>query len=456
MMLKSKGRAALLTCALLATGLGLSSCGTSTLGYLYVTSVQFGQVLSFRLNINNGKIGGTNCSVSNSGQQSCNNSTGGANPTKLVSAAGGDLVYVLNTGSTSPASAGNIALFTLGGSGTVYSTGQTFSSSGQNPIDMFLSPSGGYLFVLDQYQPASVAGCATPTPSTCAGDITVFQIGSNGNLVVVINQTGPNNTTPPYFPVGFVPDAPTNNYGGNHFYAVNGFLYVLDNSLGTNKPQVDTLAINPTNSQLTSNNTAPTLNGSFSQPFAITGSGGDVFIADYGNGAIWTYTAPASGNGSLSGAGNGYFCPANPAYVYTQGGSPNQPSTGGSCNTATVGGAPAQFDALLLVTSGTNPYLYAADFNSANTANLYSMTVGSTTGGILSLSTHGVNPIPLGNSPTCITVSSGTPYLYVSGNGSLAGEQIDTATGVLTTQNNPATSVPVQGYNPCLYFSGRT
>ena len=88
MMWKLKGRAALLTCALLATGLGLSSCGTSTLGYLYVTSVQFGQVLSFRLNINNGKIGGTNCSVANAGQQTCQNSSGGSNPTKLVLANG--------------------------------------------------------------------------------------------------------------------------------------------------------------------------------------------------------------------------------------------------------------------------------------------------------------------------------------------------------------------------------
>ena len=76
MMWNFKGRSALLTCASLVAALALSSCGTSTLGYLYTTSTQYGQVLSFRLNINNGKIGGTNCSVANAGQQTCNNIAG--------------------------------------------------------------------------------------------------------------------------------------------------------------------------------------------------------------------------------------------------------------------------------------------------------------------------------------------------------------------------------------------
>jgi len=456
MMWKLKGRAALLTCALLATGLGLSSCGTSTLGYLYVTSVQFGQVLSFRLNINNGKIGGTNCSVANAGQQTCQNSSGGSNPTKLVLANGSQYVYVLNQGSTSPASAGNVGLLTLGGSGSVYSTGQTYATpqSGQNPIDMYLAPSGGFLYVLYQYGPTTMSGCADPTPTTCPGTIALYAIGANGTLTVQPNVSNPSIY---YFPVGYLPPLPGTDTpnavigpGGNHFYAAASVLYILDNSLDANRPQVDSYSINGTTGQLTSTTNGATVNAFFSAPVAITGYGNDVFIADAGNGAIWTYLIGSNG---LTGAGDGYFCPANPTYAYTKGGEPTQ----AGCATATQGPPYAIFDSLLVSTSGSVTNLYAADNNPNSKANLYAMTFPTSGSNILSLSGGGNSPNPtsLGTEVTCMTISTGTPFLYTSGNGGLAGEQINTTTGILTTQQNAITTAAVQGFAPCLMYSSR-
>jgi hypothetical protein len=449
MMLKSKGRAALLTCASLVAGLGLSSCGTSTIGYLYVTSVQFGQALSFRININNGKIGGTNCSVANAGQQTCQNSSGGANPTKLVLADGNQYMYVLNQGSTSPPSAGNVGLLTLGGSGSVYSTGQTYSTpqAGQNPVDMYLGPSATFLYVLYQYQPATVPGCANPTPSTCQGSIGLYSIGSNGTLTIQPNANQPSIY---YFPVGYVPDAPDYilGFSGSHMYAASGILYLLDNN-SSDKPQVDSYALNSTNGQLTNSQNVATQNSAFGDPVWITGYGTYVFIADSLNGAIWTYTIGSS-NGALTGAGNGYFCPANPSYVYTQGGEPTQ----AQCATATANTPPfAHFDALLVNTGGSNTYLYAAD---NNTSQIYAMTFPTGGSGILSLSSGGPNPVGTSaTNPSCMTASTSLPFLYVSGNGTLFGEQINTSTGVLTTQNNAVTTAALQGYAPCLMFSSR-
>lgn len=454
MMWKLKGRAALLTFASLVAGLGLSSCGTSTLGYLYTTSVQFGQALSFRLNINNGKIGGTNCSVANAGQQTCNNSSGGSTPTKLVLANGSQYMYVLNQGSTSPASAGNVGLLTLGGSGSVYSTGQTYATpqSGQNPVDLYLGPSGTYLYVLYQYQPTTVSGCANPTPTTCAGAIALYAIGGNGALTVQANGSVTTGTPIYYFPIGFVPDPPheITGYSGSHMYAASGNLYVLDNNTSTNRPQVDSFLLNSSTGQLTNSTNVATQNGSFGDPVWITGYSSNVFIADAYNGAIWTYTIGTGGNGALTGAGNGYFCPANPSYVYEQGGAP----TPLECGTPTGTGTVAAFDALLVNTGGSNTYLYAAD-NSANNQ-IYAMVIGSSTGGILTLATGGPNPVGTSaTNPTCMTASTGTPFLYVSGNGQIFGEQINTSTGVLTTQNNAVTTAAVQGFVPCLVYSSR-
>jgi hypothetical protein len=425
--------------------------------------VQYGQALSFRINVNNGKIGWTNCSVSNSGQQTCNNSSGGANPTKMLLASGNQYMYVLNEGGTSPASAGNIALFTLGGSGTVYSTGQTYStpSAGQNPVDMVLGAGGSYIYVLYQYQPATVSGCANPTPTTCAGAIGLYAIGPNGNLSPV--PANNNNPTPIYFPTGYIPDQPdyVTGFGGNHFYLASGNLYLLDNNGSTHEPEVNSFSIaNTSTGQLSNTTNVATGNSAFVAPVAITGSGSDVFVADAFTGAIWTYGIPSGGNGALTGVGQFYFCPANPTYPYTSGGIPTQGTTANGPGCASANGqAPfVVLDSLLVSNTGSVSTLYAADnsvaTNTGTVGNIYPMTFPSSGSNILSLAS-GPNPVPLGSSVTCMTVSTGLPFLYVSGNGGIAGEQINTQTGNLTTQYNQVTTASIQGFAPCLMFSSR-
>jgi len=149
MMLKLLGRVALLATVSIALVCGLTSCASSTLGYLYVTTSQYGQVASLRLDINTGAIKGVTCNTGNGDQGNCVTSSGGSYATKIVLANSNTIAYVLNTAyNGTPAS---ITLLTLGSGGSVFTTGQSYVSYGQNPVDMYLSPTGGYLYVLDQY-----------------------------------------------------------------------------------------------------------------------------------------------------------------------------------------------------------------------------------------------------------------------------------------------------------------
>lgn len=460
MKLKQTGRAALLACASLALALGISSCASSTLGYLFATVAQYGQIASLRLDINSGAIKSVNCNTHNSDQQNCNVGGGGSTPTKLVLANGNSFMYVLNVASASNTT-GSVSLFTLGPSGSVYATGQSYQSSGRNPVDMYLSPAGGYLYVLDQFRPQSDtnAGCqtATPTPQTCPGDITVFSIDGKGNLNVILNTTNNigSNQSLRYFPTNYIPDPPaplTVGAAGNHLLAASGYLYLLDD--GTpGVPQVDSFQIN--GGQLgPSNGTAATTNANFVTPIAIV-AGLQVYIADYSTGQVWIYNAS---NGALTSPGGvGYICPAQLASGTAFTNDPAQNviicQTDSLASSGASGGQNIPVALTTLLTDPTGKYLYSADYNNGVTFSDVSTGAGSTG---FSATSNGGGKLFGAPNATCLTITSGTEFLYESGQGNISGIQIDTSTGNLTTNEHTTSGATFTGDVPCLVFSSRT
>lgn len=449
MKLTSLRRAPLLACASLVALFGLTSCATSTLGYLFVTSAQYGNVASLRLDINTGAIKSVNCNIHNGDQQNCNGGSGGANPTKLLLANSEQWLYVLN-GATSSA-AGSVAFFTAGSSGSIFTTGESYQTYGQNPIDMIVN--GGFLLVLNQYRPADPnnPGCTNPTPSTCQGGIAVFSLDGKGNLNPINCQqpaTNCDSENLQYFPIGYVAPALPGN-GGNRMLPVSGFLYVLDQ--GTpGIPEINNMILNPNTGVLSQSGTGPTQNSQFGLLTTITTGSGYFYIADAGSttapgtgssdGRIWIFQP--GGNGALSSL-VGSVCPSQ-LVNSTSACDQNPLATGGTGGTP----PPVLLDSLLVDGSG---YLYAADYNNGV---IFSMkNIG--TGSILQATPNG-GGTKLGTMVTCMTVSSGTEFLYAAGNANVSGEQIDTTTGNLSTNDNPATQASFTGLTPCLVFTPRT
>src|ERR1700678_774129 len=90
MKFRKFGRIALALAVSLGTGLGVTSCSTdNTVGYLYVTAAQYGQISAFRIDHNLGEL----TQAQNSPYPS-----GGVNPVRGVVGFGGRFVYVLKAG----------------------------------------------------------------------------------------------------------------------------------------------------------------------------------------------------------------------------------------------------------------------------------------------------------------------------------------------------------------------
>lgn len=443
MMFRPLGRVALLAFVSIALVCGLGSCASSTLGYLYVTSAEYGQVASLRLDINSGAIKGITCNSGNGNQGNCVTSSGGSYPTKIVLANSDTIAYVLNTASgTTPAS---ISLLTLGSGGSVFTTGQSYTSEGQDPIDMYLNPAGTFLYVLDQYQPADVKGCATPTPATCKGDITVFSIDGKGDLSPVLCQPGDGcisnpNPLPSYcdqcvFQINFEPGPLNAGYGGSRMLAVNNSLFVLDEStpdtssaLGT--PEINFLTIRSGGDLYPTPGATPLQPGGSKQLSSIV-LGTYIYVSDYQTGQIWIYPA-TQGSSAIS-----VVCPS--ALV--------QPGTACTANPGSNAGQNVALDAM--ITSGS--YLYAADY--ANNTVFAMQATGSFP---YVQATDGGNNTPFGTNTTCLTLSSSPEFIYGSGNGVVIGYQINTSTGGLSTNLHPDTGIPFTQVVPCLMFSPRT
>lgn len=214
MKFRKFGRIALALAVSLGTGLGVTSCTTdNTVGYLWVTATQYGQISAFRIDHNLGIL---------TPAQNSPYPSGGVNPVRAVVAGAGRFVYVLNAGcgGTSqiacppgtPAGqeGANISLFTVGGGGSLaYQT--AYTSQGNYPISLLTNATGSLLYVLDSQIPdtANCTSYVSTTPASACGDITAFTIDPNtGRLSLILNQQVKNistGTNLSYFPVGGSP-----------------------------------------------------------------------------------------------------------------------------------------------------------------------------------------------------------------------------------------------------------
>src|SRR5258708_36172348 len=93
MKLKKFGRAALALAASAVTVLGMTSCTLSyTVGYLFVTGSQYNQIASYKIQNDNGVL-----------HPSTTVGSGGTDPIQLVVTSTGNYVYVLNYGTATDA-----------------------------------------------------------------------------------------------------------------------------------------------------------------------------------------------------------------------------------------------------------------------------------------------------------------------------------------------------------------
>lgn len=432
MKLKKSGQILLALVVSLGLGLCLTSCTVDfTVAYLYVTGSQFNQIGAFKISNNTGNLTGISGSPYGSG---------GTNPVRELVSTTGRYLYILNQGALDSNGqifdGSNIAIFSVGGNGTL-APQQTYFSQGVHPIRFAFSSTGGFLYVLDQYEPITVGGQITtsnssqtaqfpcPDPSSPGvfhpvGDITAFSVDSTtGRLSLITNAqqqsgTGPNAALLPYFPVGCLPI---------DFKITASFLLTADNGpepstiAGTpastsNTQTVFEYAINASNGQLTTTQNTELVTGA--KQIANLGSDAAtkfLFVLDSGNNFIWSYTIGS--NGVLQSVTSSPF----PQSMQT---TTNNP--------------------IALTTDSKSKFLYVANEGPANAGqNAPSSQITGYT-----IATNGVlaniagAPFATGSSPQCILEDPSNQYIFTADgiSNTVTGRVLDPNSGVLTNLRN--------------------
>jgi len=288
---------------------GITSCSVDfTAAFLYVTGSQYNQVGAFRVMNNTGNL----VSVQGSPYGS-----GGTNPVRALVSSTGRYIYVLNEGTPSADSSGNItysgsniAIFSVGGSGNL-AFQQSYTSQGTGSIRFGFTSTGSFLYVLDKYMPvqnaagdfinASTTQSTTfpcPDPTTPGlwrpvGDLTAFSVDTNtGRLSLITNNQQQNGagTQLTTFPVGCNPiDVKVSA----------GYIFVTDNgpepTTGLTQAVFE-YALNQTNGQLTLTQNSELPTGATQ----ISTIGSDqaskyIYILDSGGNQIFYYTIGTNG-----------------------------------------------------------------------------------------------------------------------------------------------------------------
>ncbi len=433
MKLKQWGRIALLVGVSAVLGLGTLSCTDYTLGYLFVTSGRYSQIYTYIVDANTGGFRLLNTEPNNYGGKGNPGSSGGNNPTKLVTAAAGTYLYVLNEGTA------NVQLFTVGGDGVLFSVNGIDiqpNLTGQYPIDMKLSADGNYLYVLNQYAPTiyttpgtSDTPCVTVPSLTCPGAIAVYSIGNKGVLTPVANTNNTSGPTIYYFPVGYLPV---------QMYAGGGSVFTVDSASSDiwiwNVASTGGGLLQPAVDQVL----CQAVGGGNCDLVALTGNGAYVYAADQSTGYIYGY---AIGSGGLS------AIPGGPFYVC---GASNPPACasnpGPNFLTFDPSGKYLYVSTTLLqpVESSPTPESYVYGF--------YLPSSGVSPGTIAF-----INGSAIGSNPQCLAISTGTEYLYSANynDGTVSGQRVVTLSGALTAITGGPATQTTAGQANCVVFSSR-
>jgi len=354
--------------------------------------------------------------------------SGGVNPVQAVVKPGGRYVYVVNKGDTSTGTAGNIALYSVGGDG-ILSFQQNYSTQGDatsQPVFLQMDSAGGFLYVLDTQAPLtrdSSGKVTNPIPAGCTigncGAITVFSVaGDTGRLTLVTNATTKNSsgTNITYFPVGPTPTL---------MKYVSGTLLTVNSPVSDNDNQtITSYTANATSGQLTlTTNTTQATN--FRNITSITTGGSYVFLTD---GATNVISASTLTNGVL------------------------QSVTGGPVNNFVT-----QVTPVWTLMDSTGKFVYVLNSNSTN------VTTSSSSIGAYTIDSNGKltkvsdvnNPYPVGSGPVCMIEDPVNKYVYTSNanDSSVTGYEINKSTGQLNVLRRGSTFA-VTGKPSCLVVSG--
>lgn len=430
------GRVALALIGSIFLGMSITCCGVYTSGYMFVTGTQYNQIGAYKVDHDFGYL--TPVTGSPFAAQ-------GSNPVQEVVIPGGRFLAVVNKGSNS------VTIFSIGGAGVLYFQ-HSYATSGLNPVSLGLSPSGNYLYVVDQLVPPNA-----PANVQGRGDITVFQIDpSTGKLTLITNANTFNTdgSQLPYFPVNYKPIQVVTASGTGGSY-----VYVLDQAYATSAgpdsgvptaclnmpvgapcttPDVFLYAINTSTGQLTLTQNQPLtlpLSPGAAGTIAVGGKG-YVYITDtnlgQGAGRILPFTIGAGG------------------VLQTLVGGP-------------VDNLPGSAFPDAVLTNSNSKFLYVANFGPGSVnqpnSNISGYTIDTTNGQLQPIAGGGAqNPYPTGAGPIWMAVDATNQYLYTANfnDNSITGKVIDQTHGQLSILLKGPTSTPTVGQPTFVVVSGRT
>ena len=418
------GRVILALIVSLGMGLSFIACGTYTIGYLYASSSgiatsvpgqQLNQIAGYKIDHDFGYL------TPISGSPFPSN---GNNPVQEVILPGGQLMAVVNKGSSS------VSMYSIGGSGVLTFQGNYFTS-GSTPVSLALDASGSYLYVADQLAP----------DGSGRGDITAFQVNStNGKLTLITNQNTFNTsgTQLTYFEV---------NYKPVQIVIASGFLFTLDQGYvagATGTPATCTAS--------------PTLCTPDVFPYQINGQSGQLVLTQ--NQPLQTGALPGDLTTMYAAAGGRYLYLADKGDPLNGRVSQILPftiSANGTLQTLVGGPAnnnPTAVDPDAIITNANTKFLYVANFGPTgiNTPNssLTAYTIDTNNGQLqfingATASNNGA--FPSGSGPIWMATDPSNQFLYVANfnDSTITGNIIDANTGQLSALLRGAvTNAPLQ------------
>jgi 6-phosphogluconolactonase len=414
MKLSGSGRF-VLACAVSASALGLSSCGSYTTGYLWVlegkatTNGAGNTITGYKIDDYSGNL---------TEMVGSPFAAGGSNPVMGVVKSGGRYVYVLNQNDPQ----NSVVQFSVGGDG-VLTFQQSFASQGGTPQWMDISTDNNYLYVVDSVSPArNSAGvapaCTSSTGLSTApcGSITVFAIDANtGRLSLVQNQSiKVNGTYLTYTPTGPASNRVKTTASGS-IIAVNADQTVTSLAVGTNGQ----LTVSANSTQVIDQSKTIAIS-------SITIGGTYLYLTDSVNNRILQYTVSSSGV--------------------------LQPVTGGQVTNFVSNVTP-----VWTLTDSANRFVYVLNQNNTSTTTQKSsISAYSLLNGPLQPQSDTLNPYAVGSGPVCMVEDTSKQWVYTSNqDGTVTGYHIDHSTGRLTALQHGST-FQAQGRPACVILSGIT
>lgn len=419
------GRVVLAAIVSLGFGLSFIACGTYTIGYLYATASgiatstpgqRLNQIAAYKIDHDFGYL----TPITGSPYAAA-----GDNPIQAVVLPGGQLLAVLNEGSSS------VSMYSIGGSGALTFQGNYFTS-GSNPVSLGVGGGGAFLYTTDELAP----------DGSGRGDVTVFQVDPNtGKLTLVTNENtfNTNGQQLSYFEV---------NYKPKQVVSAAGFLYVLDQGYAQGAVMIPASGSTPA---VTCNIPACSAPDVF--PYALNTKTGQLLL---------TQNQPLQPSDQTPGALTTMAVSHNGQYLYLADALANQVlpftiSTSGALQTLVGGPVPnasAAVNPVAITTSSNSNFLYVANFgpSSINAPNstITAYTIDSSNGQLQLIpgATSSSNgSFPAGSGPIWMVEDPSNQYLYTANfnDSTITGNVIDANTGQLSPLlRGSVTTAPLQ------------